>query len=32
MQLSYDYKFDIEDESRKIACACDAPNCKKYLN
>lgn len=31
-QLSYDYKFDIEDESRKIACGCASANCKKYLN
>ncbi|KAG5672534.1 hypothetical protein PVAND_002656 [Polypedilum vanderplanki] len=31
-ELSYDYKFDIEDESRKIACHCGAAYCKKYMN
>ncbi|XP_016982418.1 histone-lysine N-methyltransferase trr isoform X2 [Drosophila rhopaloa] len=31
-ELSYDYKFDIEDESHKIPCACGAPNCRKWMN
>lgn len=31
-QLAYDYKFDIEDDQHKIACACGAPNCRKWMN
>lgn len=31
-QLSYDYKFDIEDDSHKISCMCGAPNCRKWMN
>ncbi|KAH8274406.1 hypothetical protein KR026_011186, partial [Drosophila bipectinata] len=31
-QLSYDYKFDIEDDAHKIPCACGAPNCRKWMN
>lgn len=32
LQLSYDYKFDIEDDAHKIPCACGAPNCRKWMN
>jgi SET domain-containing protein len=31
-ELSYDYKFDWEDEKKKEECRCGALNCKKYLN
>ena len=31
-ELTYDYKFDIEDESSKLECHCGTTNCKKYLN
>ena len=31
-QLTYDYQFDLEDESTKIACLCTAPNCRKWMN
>jgi len=31
-ELSYDYKFDIEDDSHKISCMCGAPNCRKWMN
>ncbi|XP_039268719.2 histone-lysine N-methyltransferase 2C-like isoform X2 [Styela clava] len=31
-ELSYDYKFDFEDEGRKIPCLCGASNCKKWMN
>jgi len=30
-ELSYDYKFDIEDEN-KIPCLCGAKNCRKWMN
>ncbi|CAL4174230.1 unnamed protein product, partial [Meganyctiphanes norvegica] len=30
-ELSYDYKFDEEDES-KIPCLCGADNCRKWMN
>jgi len=29
-ELSYDYKFPIEDE--KIPCLCGAEKCRKFLN
>lgn len=29
-EITYDYKFPIEDE--KVACLCTAPNCRGYLN
>ena len=29
-EITYDYKFPIEDE--KILCLCGAKNCRKYLN
>ena len=29
-EITYDYKFPIEDE--KIHCLCGAKNCRKYLN
>ena len=31
-QLTYDYKFDYEDEKHKIPCLCGAPNCRKWMN
>uniref|UniRef100_A0A336MIG1 Histone-lysine N-methyltransferase 2C n=1 Tax=Culicoides sonorensis TaxID=179676 RepID=A0A336MIG1_CULSO len=31
-ELSYDYKFDIEDDAHKIQCMCGAPNCRKWMN
>ncbi|XP_028966608.1 histone-lysine N-methyltransferase 2D-like [Galendromus occidentalis] len=31
-ELSYDYKFDFEDDQHKIACLCGAPDCKKWMN
>ena len=30
-ELSYDYKFDYEDENR-IPCLCGAKNCVKWMN
>lgn len=29
-ELTYDYKFDIEDN--KIPCCCGAKRCRKYMN
>ncbi|XP_042908867.1 histone-lysine N-methyltransferase 2C isoform X4 [Parasteatoda tepidariorum] len=31
-ELSYDYKFDVEDDQHKIPCLCGAPNCRKWMN
>ncbi|XP_033116847.1 histone-lysine N-methyltransferase 2C-like [Anneissia japonica] len=31
-ELTYDYKFDFEDDSNKIPCGCKAPNCRKWMN
>ena len=31
-QLSYDYKFNLEDEKSKIPCLCGAVNCLKWMN
>ncbi|XP_067626890.1 histone-lysine N-methyltransferase trr isoform X2 [Eurosta solidaginis] len=31
-ELSYDYKFDIEDDANKISCMCGSPNCRKWMN
>lgn len=31
-ELTYDYKFDIEDDQHKISCLCGAPKCKKWMN
>merc|ERR1719277_1543068 len=30
-ELSYDYKFDFEDDNR-IPCMCGAKNCRKWMN
>jgi SET domain-containing protein len=30
-ELSYDYKFDYEDDNR-LPCLCGAHNCKKWMN
>jgi len=31
-ELTYDYKFDFEDDQHKIPCNCGAPNCRKWMN
>uniref|UniRef100_A0A4D5RBJ9 Putative histone-lysine n-methyltransferase 2c n=1 Tax=Ixodes scapularis TaxID=6945 RepID=A0A4D5RBJ9_IXOSC len=31
-ELTYDYKFDVEDDQHKIPCMCGAPNCRKWMN
>lgn len=31
-ELTYDYKFDYEEEDKKISCLCGASNCRKFLN
>jgi histone-lysine N-methyltransferase MLL3 len=31
-ELSYDYKFDYEDDSNKIPCTCGASSCRKWMN
>ncbi|XP_055953683.1 histone-lysine N-methyltransferase 2C-like isoform X4 [Argiope bruennichi] len=31
-ELSYDYKFEVEDDQHKIPCLCGAPNCRKWMN
>ncbi|KAK5877727.1 hypothetical protein CesoFtcFv8_025206 [Champsocephalus esox] len=31
-ELSYDYKFDLEDDQHKIPCHCGTVNCRKWMN
>jgi len=31
-ELTYDYKFEFEDDQHKIACLCGAVNCRKWMN
>lgn len=31
-ELTYDYKFEFEEDSSKIACLCGASNCRKWMN
>ncbi|KAI6214634.1 hypothetical protein M3Y94_00291700 [Aphelenchoides besseyi] len=31
-ELTYDYQFELEDDSEKIQCLCGAPNCNKWMN
>lgn len=31
-QLTYDYKFELEDEQHKIPCLCGAENCRGFMN
>lgn len=31
-QLTYDYKFDFEDDQHKIPCLCGATFCRKWMN
>ncbi|KAK3099196.1 hypothetical protein FSP39_000848 [Pinctada imbricata] len=31
-ELTYDYKFDFEDDQHKIPCCCGAPKCRKWMN
>lgn len=31
-ELTYDYKFDFEDDETKIACLCGAVGCRKWMN
>ena len=32
VQLTYDYKFDLEDDQHKIPCLCGATFCRKWMN
>lgn len=31
-EITYDYKFPIEPDDKKISCLCGNPKCRKYLN
>uniref|UniRef100_A0A4W6FEQ0 SET domain-containing protein n=2 Tax=Carangaria TaxID=1489904 RepID=A0A4W6FEQ0_LATCA len=31
-ELTYDYKFPIEDEDNKLHCNCGARRCRRFLN
>ncbi|KHJ46792.1 SET domain protein, partial [Trichuris suis] len=31
-ELTYDYQFDFEDDTSKLPCLCNAPNCRKWMN
>lgn len=31
-ELTYDYKFDFEDDETKIACLCGSSQCRKWMN
>ncbi|XP_061916064.1 histone-lysine N-methyltransferase 2A isoform X2 [Entelurus aequoreus] len=31
-ELTYDYKFPVEDAGRKLPCNCGAKRCRKFLN
>lgn len=31
-ELTYDYQFDLEDDTSKLPCLCGAPNCRKWMN
>ncbi|KAK6183545.1 hypothetical protein SNE40_011007 [Patella caerulea] len=31
-ELTYDYKFDFEDDQHKIPCSCGAGCCRKWMN
>lgn len=31
-ELTYDYKFDYEDDGHKIPCLCGTSNCRKWMN
>ncbi|XP_048237798.1 histone-lysine N-methyltransferase 2C-like isoform X4 [Haliotis rufescens] len=31
-ELTYDYKFDFEDDQHKIPCNCGAHGCRKWMN
>ncbi|XP_013784687.2 histone-lysine N-methyltransferase 2C-like isoform X2 [Limulus polyphemus] len=31
-ELTYDYRFEVEDDQHKIPCLCGAPNCRKWMN
>lgn len=31
-ELTYDYKFPIEDASNKLSCNCGAKRCRRFLN
>lgn len=31
-ELTYDYKFPIEDASSKLPCNCNSKKCRKFLN
>ncbi|XP_076338000.1 LOW QUALITY PROTEIN: histone-lysine N-methyltransferase 2C-like [Tachypleus tridentatus] len=31
-ELSYDYRFELENDECKLTCLCGAPNCRKWMN
>ena len=31
-EITYDYKFAIEEEANKIPCLCKSPLCRGFLN
>eukprot|EP00775_Hariotina_reticulata_P004530 gene4530-4782_t len=31
-ELAYDYKFDYEEDARRVPCACGAKNCRGFMN
>ncbi|RWS24927.1 histone-lysine N-methyltransferase 2C-like isoform X5, partial [Leptotrombidium deliense] len=31
-ELTYDYRFEVEDDSHKIKCNCGAENCRQWMN
>ncbi|KAL0244618.1 hypothetical protein GEMRC1_008700 [Eukaryota sp. GEM-RC1] len=31
-EITYDYKFPIEDDESKVVCHCKSVNCRKFLN
>ncbi|KAJ8906395.1 hypothetical protein NDN08_002888 [Rhodosorus marinus] len=31
-EITYDYKFELEDDDEKISCLCRSKNCRGYLN
>ncbi|WIA10532.1 hypothetical protein OEZ85_010720 [Tetradesmus obliquus] len=31
-ELAYDYKFDFEEDARRVPCACGAKNCRGFMN
>jgi len=31
-EITYDYKFELEEDDEKIPCLCRSKNCRRYLN